>query len=678
MKLLIGLITCIGLFGQANNSPQQSTLVANGPGAVTGVNATVVGNVAQNTLYYWVVPVYPIGQGQISQQMIVSNAPGVLSASNYVRVSWNRAAGATGYFLLKTTTPTIPSTCTCALLGPSNVTTYNDQGAGMAGFSYQPVGTATANITIDNQNYTIPRLLIDTPINPTNFSGLPSAISSNGLVYLVKDALSTNSCVAGGGTNTPALCWSNGTSWVALSGGSGSGTVTQVVMAGTANQISLSGTCTITTTGTCLFFLPTDFRIPGTINKLTLTQPATGASITVLDGITLTVDKSLEFDGTNGVKITFPTSNATVSTLGLTNVFTGRQDATGAASTAPAKTGTSVPGTCTVGDVFFKSDATAGQNLYYCASLNTYTQQLNSGSGGGSVFTGSTALAPVFSATPTFSLADVSVKSPVRFEPGALTANVTAVIFTNKPAGAKFSIAWLQDGTGGRTVAYGASAVNTCVIDPTLSITTTQFFEVAQDGSTVNGVGCTTNNSGVEGGPESIAPGTPTAGNWWCWTDSTNHVRSCKQNGSATVSSMVVPQVCGGGNFFSGLSAAGVLTCTAISSSQIPPVTLPTPGATCSMVGNSTYCICTTTCTVTPLTPIAGSQLCVRNDMGVSTVITLAAVASTYYEKTDNSAYGTVNTVATSSGAVGDKICIVGRDTTHYLTWSSTGGWTVN
>lgn len=73
-----------------------------------------------------------------------------------------------------------------------------------------------------------------------------------------------------------------------------------------------------------------------------------------------------------------------LATIASTNTFTGRQDAGGAASTAPAKVGTSLPGTCTVGDLYFKSDATAGQNIYECQSTNTWTQQLNSGGGGGS------------------------------------------------------------------------------------------------------------------------------------------------------------------------------------------------------------------------------------------------------------------------------------------------------
>jgi hypothetical protein len=122
---------------------------------------------------------------------------------------------------LKTTNPTIPSTCTCSLTGPSNVTSYNDIGGALGGFSYTPIGNAVAHITIENRDYSIPRLLIDTPINNTLFSGLPSAVISNGLVYLIKDALTAGSCAAGGGSGTPTLCWSNGSTWIALSGGGG-------------------------------------------------------------------------------------------------------------------------------------------------------------------------------------------------------------------------------------------------------------------------------------------------------------------------------------------------------------------------------------------------------------------------------------------------------------------------
>ncbi len=156
-----------------------------------------------------------------------------------------------------------------------------------------------------------------------------------------------------------------------------------------------------------------------------------------------------------------------------------------------------------------------------------------SGGGSGSVFTGSTATNPAFSATPTFSLADVSVKSPLRVEPGAMTANITSVTFTNKSAGAKFSIAWLQDGTGGRSVSYGASANNTCIIDASIPANAiiTQFFEVGADGTTVNGTGCTSNLTGVLAMGGTTAPlTTPQPGNVNCWLDSTDNNAECKDS----------------------------------------------------------------------------------------------------------------------------------------------------
>jgi hypothetical protein len=49
-------------------------------------------------------------------------------------------------------------------------------------------------------------------------------------------------------------------------GGGGSGTVTSITIAPTANQISVSGTCTITTTGTCTLLLPSTLIAPGSVS----------------------------------------------------------------------------------------------------------------------------------------------------------------------------------------------------------------------------------------------------------------------------------------------------------------------------------------------------------------------------------------------------------------------------
>jgi len=59
----------------------------------------------------------------------------------------------------------------------------------------------------------------------------------------------------------------------------------------------------------------------------------------------------------------------------------GRVDGGGAASSAPAKSGTTLPANCTVGDQFFKTNATPGSNLYGCTATDTWT--VLAGGGGG-------------------------------------------------------------------------------------------------------------------------------------------------------------------------------------------------------------------------------------------------------------------------------------------------------
>lgn len=58
-------------------------------------------------------------------------------------------------------------------------------------------------------------------------------------------------------------------------------------------------------------------------------------------------------------------------------------DFSSALSTKPAKTGSALPPTCGVGEIFFLNTAPSGLNLYACVSPNTWA--LESGSGSGSV-----------------------------------------------------------------------------------------------------------------------------------------------------------------------------------------------------------------------------------------------------------------------------------------------------
>src|SRR5690242_13919945 len=48
-------------------------------------------------------------------------------------------------------------------------------------------------------------------------------------------------------------------------------------------------------------------------------------------------------------------------------------DFSSAPFTRPVKTGTALPGTCSVGDLFFNTTAQSGQNLYGCPTVNNWT-----------------------------------------------------------------------------------------------------------------------------------------------------------------------------------------------------------------------------------------------------------------------------------------------------------------
>lgn len=75
------------------------------------------------------------------------------------------------------------------------------------------------------------------------------------------------------------------------------------------------------------------------INKMAITAPATGSTLAVADGKTLTANKTLTFDGTDGTTMTFPATSATLARTDAANTFTGVQTMTSPAFTTPAFTG---------------------------------------------------------------------------------------------------------------------------------------------------------------------------------------------------------------------------------------------------------------------------------------------------------------------------------------------------
>jgi hypothetical protein len=94
----------------------------------------------------------------------------------------------------------------------------------------------------------------------------------------------TNGLVPASGGGTTNFLRADGTFAVPPAG---SGTVTSVTMAGTANQIAVTGTCTVTTTGTCTFSIPNSPTLPGTTTGTfsgNLAGTASGNTVTVGSG----------------------------------------------------------------------------------------------------------------------------------------------------------------------------------------------------------------------------------------------------------------------------------------------------------------------------------------------------------------------------------------------------------
>src|SRR3954454_21836304 len=69
-------------------------------------------------------------------------------------------------------------------------------------------------------------------------------------------------------------------------------------------------------------------------------------------------------------------------------------DFSGANSTKPLKTGTALPAQCNMGEMFFKTDAPAGQNVYGCTAANTWLAEAGSSGGGRSLLYGAAAARP--------------------------------------------------------------------------------------------------------------------------------------------------------------------------------------------------------------------------------------------------------------------------------------------
>ncbi len=113
------------------------------------------------------------------------------------------------------------------------------------------------------------------------------------------------------------------------------------IIAGTTGTLSVArgGTGVTTSTGTGSVVLSTNPALSSptlttpvlgaatatSINKLAITAPATGSTLTIADGKGLTVSNSLTLAGTDGVTITFPATSDVMARTDAAQSFTGAQ-----------------------------------------------------------------------------------------------------------------------------------------------------------------------------------------------------------------------------------------------------------------------------------------------------------------------------------------------------------------
>jgi hypothetical protein len=143
----------------------------------------------------------------------------------------------------------------------------------------------------------------------------------------------------------------------------GSGVISAATTTSTQIGYLSSATGTTGTTSTNLVFSTSPTLVTPilgaatatTINKVTITTPATGSTLTIADGKTLTVNNTLTFSGTDTNSFTFPSGSSTVMTLASTDTITGAKTFNdGKLILAGSSSGTST----------LKAQATAGSTTF--------------------------------------------------------------------------------------------------------------------------------------------------------------------------------------------------------------------------------------------------------------------------------------------------------------------------
>lgn len=161
-----------------------------------------------------------------------------------------------------------------------------------------------------------------------------------------------------------------------------------------------------------------------TINKVTLTAPATGSTLTIADGKTLTVNNTLTLAGTDSTTMTFPSSSGTVVTLAATQTLQNKTFDNTNTITVKAGNFTIQDGTDTTKQMVFAA-STISTGTTRTATMpdanGTMTLLGNASTGSGSVVL---ATSPTL-VTPTLGVASVTTINKVTITTPATGSTLT-------------------------------------------------------------------------------------------------------------------------------------------------------------------------------------------------------------------------------------------------------------
>ena len=144
-------------------------------------------------------------------------------------------------------------------------------------------------------------------------------------------------------------------------------------------------------------------------------------------------------------------------------------DFSSAATTRPFKSGAALPGTCTVGEMFYLTAATAGANLYGCTASNAWT--IESGASGAQAASQLTDLKPALTSSTVLTIgANCSAAAPCNVRIGGVTHSVTSSTTATISAGSGTAFFYV-DSDGTLTVGHSmtVNCASGCVAVPGVS-----------------------------------------------------------------------------------------------------------------------------------------------------------------------------------------------------------------